>query len=149
MKYAKIPAGILCEPSLRLAEKVFLGLVYSFNDGGLRLGNQQLGQILGLNESNASRMVSKLMADGWIKITGGKSRWRRMYLASGDKVNKALLCSDKGFTLLLATFYLAPSGKQNNSNNIKEQKTDSFSPTGVKLPEPDEPKICEVLGYPL
>jgi len=148
--YAKIPAGILCEPALHLAEKVLLGMIYSFNKGGLRLGNKQLGQILGLNESNTSRIISKLEADGWIKITARKSRWRRIYLASGDKVNKALLCSNQGFTLLLATFYFAASGKQNKRNNIKEEKTPvSFPPTGDGLPAPDEQAIYSTLGYSL
>ena len=130
-KYIKIPAGLLCCPDLKLTEKVFLGFVYSFKKKGFRLGNKALGQILGLNESNTSRMISKLEAEGWTRSTGKQSRWRKIYLASSDKVEKVLLCSKDGFTLLLGTKYFASSGKQYKRKLNKEGKT-SFSPS---LPE--------------
>jgi len=137
-KYIRIPAGLLCCPDLKLAEKVFLGFVYSFNKDGFWMSNRKLGQILGLNESNTSRMVTRLEREGWTRSTGKKSRWRRTYLASGGKVEKVLLCSKEGFTLPLGTSYFASGGKQYKREINKERKS-SFSPTLAEPKKPSKP----------
>ncbi|HRS71897.1 MAG TPA: hypothetical protein P5175_08610 [Anaerohalosphaeraceae bacterium] len=152
-KYVKIPAGILCCPELKLVEKVYLGFVYSFGKGGLRLGNKQLGQILGLNESNTCRMIAKLERDGWTKTTGKKSRWRTIYLADSGKVSEVLLCSKNGFTLPLGAFYFAAGGKQNKRNKKIKRKTDFSYPCEPSTPEikptretpPDPERVKRVL----
>jgi len=152
IKYIKIPAGFLCCPDLKLTEKVFLGFVYSFNKDGFWMSNRKLGQILGLNESNTSRMISKLEAEGWTRSTGKKSRWRRIYLASSDKVEKVLLCSKEGFTLLLGTNYFASSGKQYKSKLKKERKNSSFTfaepekPSKPAQDPPDPERVKRVLA---
>jgi DNA-binding MarR family transcriptional regulator len=126
LKYAKLPAGLLYHPELRLAEKVFLGMVFSFNQNGLRLSNKHLGQILGLNESNISRMIARLEKAGWIRIDRKQSRWRRIYFAPGDKVNDVLLCFSDEFTLPLATTYFAAGSKQNLKRKKEFKKENSF-----------------------
>ena len=94
LKYITIPDFLLYNPDLRLVETGFLGLVYSFNQEGLGMSNEHLGRILRRSESNISRMIAQLEADGWIDVKNKKSRWRRIYFAAGSTVNN-------GFTLPL------------------------------------------------
>ena len=124
-------------------------MVYSFRSGGLRLGNTQIGRILGLNQSNTSRMIAKLEAAGWLRITAKQSRWRCIYFASSDKVNNVLLCSKEGFTLLLGATYFAPSGKQNISNKRREENSPStFAEKPIETPQetPDPTQVKRVLA---
>ena len=131
LKYITIPDFLLYNPDLRFVEKGFLGLVYSFNQEGLGMSNEHLGRILRLSESNISRMIAQLEADGWIDVKNKKSRWRRIYFAAGSKVNDAIPCSKEGFTLPLATNYFAAGGKHKVNNIRKNNKKEdsSFSKT--------------------
>lgn len=147
-RHIKIPAGLICDRSLSLAERVFLGMVFSFRKQGLAMSNDMIGQILGLNPSNTSRLISKLYTDGWLKITGKRSRWRRIYFASSDKVKEILLCSQQHFTLLLATLYSAPCSKQKGNKEIinkKEPPREKNFPTQ----EAEDPTalILQRIGY--
>ncbi|HOK67862.1 MAG TPA: winged helix-turn-helix transcriptional regulator [Anaerohalosphaeraceae bacterium] len=153
IEYVKLPAGLLCCPDLKLVEKVYLGFVYSFNKGGLRLSNKQLGQILGLNQSNISRMIAKLERDGWTKTTGKKTRWRKIYFADSSKVREVLLCRWEQFTLPLGAIYFAAGGKQNKRNKKIKRKTDFSYPCEPSTPEikptretpPDPERVKRVL----
>ena len=143
--YIKMPAGFLFHPDLRLTEKVFLSIVYSLSKRGLQFTNNTLGRLLGLNETNTSRMIAKLDREGWTRTTGKGTRWRKIYLADNSKVKDALPCRWEHFTLPLATNYLAEESKPNKRNKRNNKKT-SFSPSLAEpKTHPDPAKVDRVL----
>ena len=156
IKFCTIRTEILYRQDLRPAEKIFLGLVWSFRKDGLHIFNRDLGEILGLNPSNTSRLIAKFQAAGWIKITGEQSKHRHIYFASGGNVESNLLCSFGASTLPPRARNLASVGKQVvNSNKSKEGKTVFTLPLAdVETPEhkttpaktPDPAKLARVFA---
>ena len=81
IKFVVVSEGILYDPDLRPGEKLLVAMAQSFSSGGgLRLSNNRLGKILGINESNVSKLISKLARRGWI-MTTGKGRERKIFCA--------------------------------------------------------------------
>jgi DNA-binding MarR family transcriptional regulator len=158
LKYITIPAWLMYRTDLKLAEKVFLSIVLAFTDtGGAKLPNAEIGEIVGKTADNVSRMITKLLADGWIKITAKQSRWRKIYFDATDKVKSedTLTLATAYFdatdkvksedTLTLATAYFDATDKHKVKG--KETKT-SFPFSDVKPPQatPDPERVRRVLA---
>jgi DNA-binding Lrp family transcriptional regulator len=154
LKFITIPAWIMYRTDLKLAEKVILSIVSAFADGA-KLSNSEIGEIVGMHPENVSRMIAKLQAGGWIKITGKQSRWRRIYFDAGDKVKSDDTLTLQHSTLTLATTYIDAGDKQNIKG--KEVKADfTFSDvkprdtktTPAKTPDPEKLKrVFADLGF--
>jgi len=91
--FVRIPAAILYQSGLTLAEKVFLGLLSGFSPRPLRMSNRQLAELLGFdNTRSVSRLLTRLQRQGWIRIQDGRSYRRAVYYAepldNGALVNK-------------------------------------------------------------
>lgn len=136
VKICRIPGAILYHSGLSLPEKVFLGLVWSF-PAGLKLNNAEIGRIVCLYPDNITRLAKKLEREGWVKITGNGSRWRRIYFVADDKVKEDSTLLFSGSTLLLGTEYLVAHDKQNRRKKEKRKKTDSPFPFSVSETTPD------------
>jgi len=149
IRFITIRREILYRQDLRPAEKIFLGLVWSFRKDGLRLFNRDLGDILGLNPSNTSRMIAKFQAAGWVRITGEQSKHRRIYFAAGGNVESNLLCSFGASTLPPRASILAAGGKQVVKSKLIK-RTGGVLPTENPPQTPDPEKVRRVfesLGF--
>ena len=156
VKTCRIPGPILYYPELTLAEKVLLGLVWSFKDG-LRLSNAELGRILCKHPDTVSRIIKKLERGGWLKITGKQSRWRRLYFDAQVKVEGDFTLTFCDSTLTWAPVYSDPHVKQNRINkkegDFSLAAVDSADATPEPTPakEPPSPErmraVLEGLGF--
>lgn len=153
VKLCRIPGAILYDSRLTPAEKVLLGLAWSFPDG-LQLSNAEIGRILCKHQVTVSRIIKKLEADGWLKITGNQSRWRRIYFNNDVKVKDGDTLAFCDSTLAFHSVYFSPHAKQNRKKKIKEENFPfSVADADVETPsdrnptqEPRDPeKIRRVL----
>jgi len=78
MYIKSISSEILYDPALSSTEKLFLGLVAGFEDGLTAL-NPELSKILNVSEKYIGGFLSKLEAEGRIKIKNAQSRHRVIY----------------------------------------------------------------------
>lgn len=136
VKTCRIPGAVLYHPELSLPEKMLLGLVWTFPDG-LRLSNAEIGRILCKHPDTVSRLVKKLEAGGWVKITGNQSRWRRLYFDAEVKVKDDSTLTFSDSTLTPTSIYSDPHVKQNRK--IKEEENFSFSDANNETPSETNP----------
>jgi len=127
VKLCRIPGAILYDSRLTPAEKVLLGLAWSFPDG-LRLSNAEIGRILCKHQVTVSRIIKKLEADGWLKITGNQSRWRRIYFNNDVKVKDGDTLAFCDSTLAFHSVYFSPHAKQNRRIEKEKKESTPFSP---------------------
>ena len=156
VKTCRIPGAILYHPELKLAEKVLLGLVWSFKDG-LRLSNAELGRILCKHPVTVSNTISRLESAGWLKITAKRSRWRRIYFSADAKVKGDSTLAFDDSTLARGLTYFSPQAKQNRRNKKERDfslaAVDSADATPEPTPakEPPSPErmraVLEGLGF--
>ena len=125
VKLCRIPGAILYDSRLTPAEKVLLGLAWSFPDG-LQLSNAEIGRILCKHQVTVSRIIKKLEADGWLKITGNQSRWRRIYFNNDVKVKDGDTLAFCDSTLAFHSVYFSPHAKQNRRIEKEKKEISPF-----------------------
>jgi hypothetical protein len=123
IKYIRIEAATLKRKDLSDKAKLLLGLIQSFGDKGLRIGNPRLAELLNCTENNISKILKELNAD--IKIVNAQSRFRRIYSIENYNVSGFILNPkrlSKGTVLnpirLTGYYLLNPTGLFTQSETI-------------------------------
>jgi DNA-binding MarR family transcriptional regulator len=105
LDYLHIPVSILKLADLNLRQKLLLALVVSFGDRGLRSGNLELAEILGVLPTHVSELFYDLEARGYVEIKNRHSRYRIIYYRPKSTVGDILLSTkSESSSILLSTF---------------------------------------------
>lgn len=72
--------------NLNLRQKILLGLVISFNEKGLKMGNKTLGEILDIWPSRVSKLLKDMESKGYVRINNKQSQYRTIYLLQSATV---------------------------------------------------------------
>ena len=105
LDYLHIPVAILKLRDLSLRQKLLLGLVVSFGDKGLCIGNRELGDILGVLPTRVSELLYDLEAKGYVEIKNRHSRYRTIYYRPKSTVGDIVLSTKTDSkSVLLSTF---------------------------------------------
>lgn len=132
IEYIKLYTPVLLLENLSLSQKVLFCLILN-SSGGLRLGNDRLGKLLGITPTTVSRLLSDMLEKQYIKIDLAQSKYRRAYFDENSKVGKNLLCSFQQFTFAFSTkqagatltktaSYFDENSKHNKKNKYKSNE---------------------------
>jgi hypothetical protein len=86
LNFLHIPVAVLKLPGLNLRQKLLLGLVISFDDKGLRMSNEELGEILDIWPSRVSKLFKDMESKGYVRIDNKQSQYRKIYLLQSATV---------------------------------------------------------------
>ena len=123
LNFIIIPTAVLRIKNLNIRQKVLLAMVISFNEQGLTMGNERIGELLGIWPCRVSGLLKDMQLKNYVQVDNPQSRYRRIYLSKSAKVDELLLFTkskSKGrllFTKSKATFH-------ESENIIKESKKD-------------------------
>lgn len=78
--YSLLPSELLNDKTLKKREKIFLGMIQNAGQRGLCMNNRNIGKIVGMNITNACRMITRLERAGWILIVDRTLKKRRIRL---------------------------------------------------------------------
>jgi len=139
LDYLHIPVVVLMLPGLSLREKLLLGLVISFDNNGLKISNESLGEILNVWPSRVSRLLKNLEQKGYVKIKNSQSRYRVIYLLQSAKVD-----------VLLATLDTPTVAQSRNRIKGSKSLSKNRERAHFQKPTPGEvSKYAKTIGYTL
>jgi len=91
LDYIRIPTAILRLKDLNLRQKLLLALVISFGGNGLKMGNEEIAELLGIWPCRVSGLIKDLQVKDYVQVKNSQSRWRTIYLSKSAKVDEILL----------------------------------------------------------
>jgi len=111
LDFITIPTAILRLPELNLRQKLLLALVLSFNDKGLRISNQAIGEILDIKAERVSKLLADIERKDYVRMSNAQSRWRTIYLSEKAKVHFGEKAKVANSTLAFETGYFGEKAK--------------------------------------
>jgi len=143
LSYLHIPVAVLKLADLNIREKLLLGLVIAFGNGGLRVNNQELSVLLDIWPSRVSRLLKSLEQKGYVKIENPQSRYRVVHLLQSARVESILLATRRtSRTGALATLS-TPTVAQ--SSNTIEQVTKATPSIKNLRPNSEASRLAQLL----
>lgn len=127
LDYIRIDADILSRQDLTDKAKMLMGLIKNFNGKGLMMSNPELAKSLGTSTKTISRAISELEDKDLVSITGGQSRYRKIYLDKNGKVDASTGTKmDSTWTNMTPTF----PKMSNITKRTERTERDSITPEG-------------------
>jgi hypothetical protein len=127
IKYITIPAGILQLDDVNDKQRLLLGMVVSFGDEGLRMGNVNLAELLHVHRNHITNLLLELEQKNYVEIINKQSRYRKILLSAKLVSTLTGLPVSKLSTYRIRFIYLQEFLKQKLISKEKNNNTTTFS----------------------
>jgi len=91
LDYITIPTAILRLKDLNLRQKLLLALIITFDENGLKMGNEAIAELLEIWPCRVSGLLKDMEVKSYIQVDNHQSRYRVIYLSKSAKVDELLL----------------------------------------------------------
>jgi hypothetical protein len=152
-RYITKPLAITQDSRLSYAEQDYLCLIWQLrNAKGCTASNVWLSEYFGVTPQRSSEVINSLKDKKIIGVSyqrRGKEITQRTINITDEGIKESFSGVSRkplGGIKDLPDRGIKETAKEKLKGEIKGEKTDF---PGVGVPEPDEPAICEVLGYAL
>jgi len=146
LNYITLPTAILRLKDLNLRQRILLALVVSFNEKGLKMSNELLGEILDVWPSRVSKLLKEMESKGYVRIENKQSQYRKIYLLQSAKVDNILLTTKRNSKSgALAT--KRPSTIAQSRHIIKRSKDAAAAHTTQRPMSSEPPTEEQVRSY--
>jgi len=148
IEFVRIDRDILTRRDLSDKGKMLLGLITTFNGGGLTVGNGELAEILCIHENSVSRLLADLERKNLVRIENSKSRFRRVYSNTSVKVEGGFTQTPVLATQTLAQVYSNAGAGHNRRTEVRKHAHKIKNAFGdfVKLTTEEHGKLVERFG---
>jgi hypothetical protein len=98
IQFLRIQIAILQDKRLSNTQKMLLGLIVGFGARGCSMGNDSIGEVLGVNPKYIGELLAGLLGYDLIEIHNGQSRYRKIYFRKKQEVEPESTSGNNGPT---------------------------------------------------